>query len=613
MPVIRQLPASVVNKIAAGEVIERPASVIKELMENSIDAGARNIEVEIAGGGIESMRITDDGHGIEGDQLLLAVTSHATSKIENAEQLFRVNTLGFRGEALASIAEVSQMVIRSRTANSDSGHELRVDGGVHGEVVPCSCAVGTTMEIGNLFFNTPVRRKFLRSPQTETGHIGEAFARIALAWPGVGMRLLHNGRAIHELVATDNPAMRIRELFGPDIGQALIPVSCEEGQIRISGFVADPSQSRGHNRMQYLILNGRHIRDRSLQHALGEAYRGLLLSGRFPIAFLRMEMPHELVDVNVHPAKLEVRFVDGSRLYSLLLGSIRNKFLSMDLTAREQLGKRSGELPNAPAHERNDFAESHARAMPVQSSMPLEVDRSLRDWTAAVPEFRPFPGAGAGTGPGAGTPVHRQDASHGPVPVRLPARSHHSKALQIHDRYLVTESDEGVVVIDQHALHERIIYEQLREKVLGGKLETQQLLVPEPVSLSPGEAARCLESRAALAEIGIAVEEFGRDTVLVSAYPAMLANLNPAELLRSVVDLLIDETRKPGTRDILDELLHMISCKAAIKAGDRLSDDEITALLEHRELCQDAHHCPHGRPTSLVFSREELDRRFKRI
>ena len=613
MPVIRQLPASVVNKIAAGEVIERPASVIKELMENSIDAGARNIEVEIAGGGIESMRITDDGHGIEGDQLLLAVTSHATSKIENAEQLFRVHTLGFRGEALASIAEVSQMVIRSRTANSDSGHELRVDGGVHGEVVPCSCAVGTTMEIGNLFFNTPVRRKFLRSPQTETGHIGEAFARIALAWPGVGMRLLHNGRAIHELVATDNLAMRIRELFGPDIGQALIPVSCEEGQIRISGFVADPSQSRGHNRMQYLILNGRHIRDRSLQHALGEAYRGLLLSGRFPIAFLRMEMPHELVDVNVHPAKLEVRFVDGSRLYSLLLGSIRNRFLSMDLTAREQLARRSGELPHAAAHDRNDFAESHARAMPVQSSMPLEVDRSLRDWTAAVPEFRPFPGAGAGTGPGAGTPVHRQDASHGPSPVRLPARSHNSRALQIHDRYLVTESDEGVVVIDQHALHERIIYEQLREKVLGGKLETQQLLVPEPVSLSPGEAARCLESRSALAEIGIAVEEFGRDTILVSAYPAMLANLNPAELLRSVVDLLIDETRKPGTRDILDELLHMISCKAAIKAGDRLTDDEITALLEHRELCQDAHHCPHGRPTSLVFSREELDRRFKRI
>jgi DNA mismatch repair protein MutL len=631
MPVIRQLPASVVNKIAAGEVIERPASVIKELMENSIDAGARNIEVEITGGGMEMMRITDDGHGIEGSQLLLAVTSHATSKIENADQLFRVSTLGFRGEALASIAEVSQMTVRSRTADSDSGYELRVNGGVHEEVVPCSCAIGTTIEVGNLFFNTPVRRKFLRSPQTEMGHIGEAFARIALAWPSVGMRLLHNGRPIHELAATDNPSRRIRELFGSDIGQALIPVSCEEGQIRISGHVVDPSQSRGHNRMQYLILNGRHIRDRSLQHALGEAYRGLLLSGRFPIAFLRMEMPHELVDVNVHPAKLEVRFVDGSRLYSLLLGSIRNRFLSMDLTAREQLARGGSELPHAPSIGSSVSGSGQTAPMPVQSTIPLEVERNYRDWTSAVPEFRPFPGSGPAmpsrfsaspaadvtasrewNAPGSSTAL-RQDPGHGSLPVRPQAVPLPSRALQIHNRYLVTESDEGVVVIDQHALHERIIYEQLREKVLGGKLETQQLLVPEPVPLSPGEAARCLESQAALAEIGIVVEEFGRDTVLVSAYPAMLANLNPAELLRSVVDLLIDESRKPGTRDILDELLHMISCKAAIKAGDRLTDDEIMALLEHRELCQDAHHCPHGRPTSLVFSREELDRRFKRI
>ncbi len=634
MPVIRQLPSSVVNKIAAGEVIERPASVIKELLENSIDAGAKNIEVTIAQGGMDLMRITDDGHGIDADQLEMAVTSHATSKIADADELFRVSTLGFRGEALASIAEVSQMILRSRTAESDTGFELRINGGQREPVAPCSCSMGTTIEVANLFFNTPVRRKFLRTPQTEMGHISEAFARIALAAPSVGMRLIHNERVVHDLPATENLAERIMSFFGPDIGNSLIPVGSEDGAVRISGYVVDPTQSRGNNRMQYLIINGRIIRDRALQHALGEAYRGLLLTGRFPMAFLKLEMPADLVDVNVHPAKLEVRFLDGSRLYSLLLGAIRNKFLSTDLTAREQLSRNSD---RTSVHGGYIALGAGAQSVPgpVQSTMDLPDDRPVRNWTGGIDSFRPFPGGNvpsqiersrvdqhnpgndrADTGQTGAFVSHEQSSHQGSSSLR--SHGPHSpaprfRALQIHNRYLITESDEGVVVIDQHALHERIIYEQLREKVLGGNLETQQLLVPEPVPLSPSETARVLASADSLGRIGITVEEFGRDTVLVSSYPAMLANHNPAEMLRSIVDLLIDETRSVDARDIVDELLHMISCKAAIKAGDQLSDTEITALIEHRQLCQDAHHCPHGRPTSLIFSREELDRRFKRI
>ncbi len=630
MPVIRQLPAAVVNKIAAGEVIERPASVVKELLENSVDAGASHIEVAIAQGGLELMGVTDNGHGIAADQLELAVTSHATSKISDADDLFRVATLGFRGEALASIAEVSHLRIRSRTADSDSGFELRIKGGQREPASPCSAAVGTTMEVGNLFFNTPVRRKFLRTVSTEMGHIGEAFARIALACPEIRMQLTHNDRVIHDLPATGNWPDRIHNFFGPDIGNALIPVSSHDGPVGISGFVVDPLHSRGNNRWQYLFLNGRHIRDRALQHALGEAYRGLLMTGRFPIAFLRLELPPELVDVNVHPAKQEVRFLEGSRLYSLLLGAIRNRFLSTDLTARARLSQR---VDPAAVGTGGPAATPVSDAAASQTALTLPAHAPVHDWTSGPNDFRPFPAHGRATGSAtesassAAVPASRAGLPRQSTPAGLESPGGHpypgsgtsvavpppSRALQIHNRYLITESDEGVVVIDQHALHERIIYEQLRHKVLNGQLESQQLLVPEPVNLSPAEAARVLGAREILQQIGVVVEEFGRDTVLVSAYPAMLANHNPAEMLRNVVDLLIDETRQIDARDMIDKLLHMISCKAAVKAGDRLSDAEITALLEHRQLCQDAHHCPHGRPTALIFSREELDRRFKRI
>ena len=612
MPEIQQLPSSVVNKIAAGEVIERPASVVKELMENSVDAGATRIEVTVDQGGLQLIRVHDNGHGIPQNQLDLAVTSHATSKIVDADDLFRVGTLGFRGEALASIAEVSHLLLRSRTADASAGFELVVHGGQRQPVAPCSCAVGTTLEVANLFFNTPVRRKFIKTTQTEMGHTSEAFARIALARPSIHLSLTHNQRIVHDLPATTRWAERIGTFFGPDIGNALIPVSSEDGPIRLSGYVVDPTHSRGNNRMQYLFLNGRYIRDRSLQHALREAYRGLLMTGRFPIAFLNLEMPAELVDVNVHPAKLEVRFQEGRRLYSQLLGTLRSKFLTTDLTARAQL--------TVPASDPTcDGQRSHR--LPAQATMTLPMDRPQRDWTAGVAPFQPFPDD-SGLPP-LPAPVPADFATSPPPPISpSPAAvpiaggtppGPHVRALQIHNRYLITETEEGLVVIDQHALHERIIYEQLREKVLAGKLESQKLLVPEPVALTPTESAQVLQSHELLGQIGIQVQDFGGDTVLVSAYPAMLANHNPAEMLRGVLEILLQGTRKIDARDMLDELLHMISCKAAIKAGDQLSDAEISALLEHRMLCQDAHHCPHGRPTSLVFSREELDKRFKRI
>lgn len=661
---IRLLSPSVINKIAAGEVIERPASVVKELMENSVDAGARRIDVAIEKGGTELVRVADDGGGIAADQLPLAVASHATSKIAGADDLFDVRTLGFRGEALASIAEISQFLLRSRPRAEAAGAQLEVRGGQAAAVVPCGCPVGTVVEVRQLFFNTPVRRKFLRATQTELGHVTEAFLRIALVHPQVHFTLQHNERSVYDLPAVDSWRERILTFFGGEIGQALIPVASDDGQIRLTGYVADPSCSRANNRLQYLFLNGRHIRDRSLQHALGEAYRGLLVSGRYPIAFIRLEMPAELVDVNVHPTKLEVRFQDGGRIYSQLLSALRQKFLSTDLTPRVQPAESpapadpAGALDQTHAAQHRDelvqWAQGQlsgkpspgaaAAALPEQEAaarqnrLPLDLERA----GGRSPEFKPFPDFGRSFLPpgqlpprpappiaAAPHPAHQAAAS---VLAAHPARGDHPQGtgapasaspaghapaathagIQIHNRYLITENDEGVVIIDQHALHERILYEQLREKVLAGNLEKQRLLVPEPVSLTPAEAAAAWEAKQVLAQLGIDIEPFGGDTILVSSYPAMLANFDPHEVLRQIVEQWMAGGSVPQRRDLLDEMLHMIACKAAIKAGDRLTPEEITSLLAQRHCYQDTHHCPHGRPTALVFTREELDKRFKR-
>lgn len=639
MAKIRQLSPSVVNKIAAGEVIERPASVVKELLENSLDAGATRIDVSVTRGGGDLIRICDNGHGIEPDDLPLAVASHATSKIFDADDLFRVGTLGFRGEALASIAEVSHLVIRSRTHDSAGGAQIEVHGGRQSAVEPCGCPTGTTIEIADLFFNTPVRRRFLRSTQTEMGHITEAVLRVALARPDVHFTLRHNEREIYDLPPADPWSQRIGRLFGDDLSQALIEVGSTDDTIRLWGYVAHPSHSRSHQKMQYLFINGRHIRDRALQHALGEAYRGLLLTGRYPISFLRIDLPADLVDVNVHPTKLEVRFQDAGRLYSQLLSTLRTKFLTTDLTTQLQptpsvatfrapseieqteLLAKAGQAAQA-RRELVDWAKQEmlrwepanhsdqSTAPPApesENAPPLEVTQLTRPWTTFDPDQS---WTDSNSEPESADSTANLTHS---VPIGTSSDSQSAgRALQVHNRYLIAESEEGVVVIDQHALHERILYEQLCEKVEAGKLESQSLLVPEPVDLSGAEAATALDNRDLIAKLGIQIEPFGGDTILVSSYPAMLANMRPGEILRGIVEQLLASGKTPDRSHLMEDLLHSVACKAAIKAGDRLTVDEIEALLEQRHRYRNTHHCPHGRPTELVFTRDELDKQFKR-
>jgi DNA mismatch repair protein MutL len=624
MPPIRQLSQSLINKIAAGEVVERPASVVKELMENAVDAGATRIDVAVAGGGAEMVRVVDNGCGIPADQLPLAVASHATNKLAEADDLFQVATLGFRGEALASIAEVSRLRIRSRTVESQGGAELEVVGGKASEVVPCGSPAGTALEVRNLFFNTPVRRKFLRTTGTEFGHLSEAFTRIALAVPQVHLSLRHNDREVFELPGCDGWLERIARFFGRELAENLIWVESAEGPVRLSGYAAHPAHSRSNNRMQYFFLNGRHIRDRALQHALGEAYRGLLTTGRYPIAFLTLEMPPEMVDVNVHPTKLEVRFQDSGRLYSQLLSTLRGKFLATDLTVHVQ---RPAEEDPSGSHDQRRAAELRQElvdwakgkvaswgspsgggsqsatqtaldaGVPVGARRPLELTRLDQGWMPS------------------GRAAAEQSGRPAGEPAEIPSEAftgQSTPALQVHNRYLVAETEQGVTIIDQHALHERILYEQLRARVLSGTIEIQNLLAPEPVDLAPAEAATALEHRELLAQLGMKIEPFGGDTVLVAGYPAMLANISPVELLHELLERLLSGGRAPDRGDLLDELLHAIACKAAIKAGDRLAPEEIAALLEQRHLVDDPHHCPHGRPAALVFTREELDKQFQR-
>ena len=619
---IAQLSTSIINKIAAGEVIERPASVVKELVENSVDAGATRIDVTVEDGGSALIRIVDNGSGIDPDQIELAVDSHATSKITTADDLFSVASMGFRGEALASISEVSNMIIRSRTPDHDSGILFEIHGGKRQAPEPTGCPVGTMIEVRNLFFNTPVRRKYLKTAQTEMGHITEAFTRIALVHPHIHFSLKHNDRMKHDLPAVDHWKDRIAHFYGRDLAEGLIWVESQDDEVSVSGYVADPSFFRSNTRMQYLFLNNRHIRDRSLQHALGEAYRGLLLHGRYPIVFLRMDMPPEMVDVNVHPTKLEVRFQDGRRLYSQLLSTIRNKFLTTDLTAlvrEKQAADTSSSVATAPEQtQRMDFQFGTSQVNPAfigqrqgqtpgytgSSALPESFQRaldpsSLEDGSGLTPKV------------GFDKPVE-EVAPWDADGIDVRTAGHTRLGIQIHNRYLVTEDERGMVVIDQHALHERILYEQFRAKAMEGSLETQRLLVPEPVTLTPAEAAVILDNQEELKKLAIEVEPFGGDTVLVSSYPAMLRRLKIEEMIRQLVDVLLSGKQSPDKRDVLEDLLAKMSCKAAVKAGDPLTTEEIKSLLELRDLCQDSHHCPHGRPSALVFSRDELDKRFQR-
>jgi len=611
MPRIQTLPTSVINRIAAGEVVERPASVVKELLENALDAGPTQIDVTVEQGGTTLVRVVDDGCGIEADDLPLAVQPHATSKLRVAEDLDQIATLGFRGEALASIAEVSRLVIRSRTATG-TGSRLEVDGGVGSGVAPEGCGLGTSVEVHQLFGRIPARRAFLRTPATEWSHAADAFIRTALAHPGIGFSLTHNRRRVHQLAATGDWRQRVAELFGKQLADRLLRAEESDGEVTVTVLVGRPEDDLPSGRLQHFLVGCRPFRDRSILHAVHEAYRGRLLSGRQPVVFLRLDVPPQGVDVNVHPAKMEVRFRDPGRLHRLVLAAIRRALLGLD--APPPLRPPSGEQPLPPQAADGEPAGGLAAAEAIWQRQ-LAADRPAAASAAAAGGAEPPPPPRSASGPppweraeacrSEQLPLTTSEDSAAPIP--------NERAFQLHDRYLVVETAGGIEVIDQHALHERLLYEQLRERLAAGGLEIQPLLIPERVDLTPA-AFELVERHAdVLAEAGVQLEAFGGSTVVVRSKPRLVGKTPAAAIIEELIERLTAVAAGGGDhRMVVDEVLHSLSCRAAIKAGDRLAQPEVDRLVAQRHRYPGSRHCPHGRPTSLMLSQRELDRQFRR-
>jgi DNA mismatch repair protein MutL len=619
---IQQLSPLVVNKIAAGEVIERPASVVKELLENAVDAVSRRIDVEIEQGGVDLIRVVDDGCGIVAEDLPLAFASHATSKLASADDLFHVETLGFRGEALASIGGVAQVMLQSRPPDQTCGAQITCNGGELGEVRPWNGSPGTRMEVRHLFYNTPVRRKFLRTPSTEIGHISEAFTRLALAHSrstfesdvergvremGLHLMLRHNSKTVYDIPASTVLLDRIAAFFGTEVSNQLYAVESHQGSATLTGYIADPACERGTARMQYLFINGRWVRDRTLGHAIQEAYRGLLMTGRYAVTFLFLDLPPDQVDVNVHPTKAEVRFRDSQALHHLVFSTIRQRLRAQNLTARLQ-------LPSSmkPTEALGASPVAYAPGSPVpspQAAAPFDP----APWSLSPPANEHGPALPFVSPRSSSVPVPVEVAPASPPPPQ-PTEAHPpEKIIQLYDSYLVVETEEGMLVIDQHALHEHILFEQIKRRIQSGPLETQPLLIPEPVELTAEQAGRTLEHRDALAELGLGIEDFGGGTILVTSYPALLGRRSPQTILRAVVDHLISKERAPSREVLFNDLMSLMACHAAVRAGDRLTPEQMAALVEQRQLADDTHHCPHGRPTALLFSRHDLERQFRRV
>lgn len=629
---IRKLSQHLVNKIAAGEVIERPASVVKELVENALDAGATRVQIDIAEGGRKLIRVTDNGRGMSREDAELAFAQHATSKIAAEDDLFNIETMGFRGEALASIASISHAHIRTRQADGPEGWELSAAGQDIHSPTPCAGAVGTTVTIRDLFFNTPARRKFLRTTNTEFGHVTEQINRLALPHPDVAFVLRHNDRETLNLPPAGTTRQRVAELFGDELAGALLAVPSRGGAPAVEGLIAPPAVSRSSAKWQYVFLNGRFIRDRLISHALREAYRGLLAPVKYPVLFLFLRIDPAEVDVNVHPTKIEVRFRDSNRVYGEVLSSLRETLNRADLardaeadgyegTGQPEESSRATDLPATPATsetvsssaDRREESLREAMADFFRSAPPPQPRLSFaerQESTAPVMSRRSDASTGGLRLPL--TPPRREDSN-----MQSPQRSTEQvppRAVgQAHDSYILAETADGVAIIDQHALHERILFNDLSRRLAGGRLTGQKLLVPESLEVTDEEIALLDNHADLLGQLGIEGGSFGPRSWALQQYPTLLAErgVEAGAFLREVLDALGEEEHLEAEK-IIERVLATMACKAAVKAGDPLRLEEMQELLASAEGIPKSAACPHGRPTSLKLTLHDLSRQFER-
>ncbi len=574
---INVLPESIASRIAAGEVVERPASVVKELVENALDAGAKEISVWVEKSGTSLIRVSDYGDGIAQEDLPLAVERHATSKLKEEVDLFRIATLGFRGEALPSIGSVARLEIVSRAREMDAGARLFVEGGKKSNLITAGSPYGTTVEVRDLFFNTPARRKFLRSPATELAHICDVINRLALAYGDVHFRLFHEGRTISDYVAVPELKDRLGQIFGVEIGKEMASFSRSQGGLRLAGFLSFAPASYSNSRYLMTYVNRRFVRDRTLTHAILQGYETLLMKGRYPAVVLYLEIPFEEVDVNVHPAKYEVRFRRPTEVHDGVAEGIREALRSAAKKEVSSLRARGGEDMNLQIRE---------PSLPYAPSIPRADRPGLGSDDTIIPSADPRKREGFFT--------------------NLEILG------QVLGCYIVCASERGLALIDQHAAHERVAFEKMRGDIERGKIEQQELLIPQTVELPQGEALLLERRLGLLSRLGFTVEPFGRNTFVVKAVPALLPVGDYRGMLRAVVAELVEMGHSEELRQSLEDRLMTLACHSVIRANRRLEREEILALLKGLDGIDFATQCPHGRPVLLEITPEEFERMFKR-
>ena len=600
---IRLLPDTVINRIAAGEVIERPASVVKELVENAIDANASRIDVIATAGGRDLISVTDDGRGMNADELTLAVVRHATSKLPD-DDLLAINHLGFRGEALPSIGAVSRLSICSRLHDADSGWRIEVEAGEKSQVRPNAAAPGTGIEVRDLFFATPARLKFLKAPRTEFGHITDALKRLAMAHPGIALTLSDGSRTPLRVAATQEDLLAARreslqQIIGRDFIDNAIEISAEREEMRLSGFAGLPTFNRGTGQMQYLFVNGRPVRDRLLHGAVRAAYQDLLARDRHPVVVLFIELPGCLVDVNVHPTKAEVRFRDP--------GAVRGMIVSALKHALAEAGHRAATTGATMAFGAMRTHGGGSR----HPNFSYAADQTahgtgLRDVAAA---FQAPNGAGGAGLSAANRPHARVDIAADDDVATYPLGAARG---QLHATYIVSQTENGIVIVDQHAAHERLVYESVKAALAERGVARQGLLLPEVVELDEDDVVRLTERVDEFAELGLTLEAFGPGAVLVREVPALLGEVDIQGLVRDLADDIRELGGALGLKDRLDSVCSTMACHGSVRAGRALNVDEMNALLREMERTPNSGQCNHGRPTYVELQLTDIERLFGR-
>jgi DNA mismatch repair protein MutL len=608
---IIRLPDALANQIAAGEVVERPASVVKELVENAIDAGARRISVHVEMGGKKQIRVEDDGEGMDEDDARLAVERHATSKIRGADDLAAIATLGFRGEALPSIASVSHFTLRTRTRSSHSGAEIRVNGGLVAAQQETAAAPGTVVEVNDLFYNLPARRKFLKSDGAEAAQVSRIAAQLALAWPEIGFALTSGPRTVFRLPPAASPRDRLYQLYGER--DDLLEVRKEAAGIRLTGFVAALAEQGPTRGSQNLFINRRIVKDRTIGHAIVEAYSVASIKERSPEVHLFLEMPPDALDVNVHPTKAEVRFREQSLVHEMVRRSLMEALGSGGVPPLQLTSRAVFVRPSTPPLPGVLSGGSYPnRWVPGASGSPAATHTGDLDQAArgenGIPATAPY-GSGAAPGLSAQQPHAKgeTDAGRGPdIRPLIPLG-------QFRDTFIIAVDDEGIAIVDQHVAHERVLFERVMQQLTQGNLPSQRLLIPLLVDMAPGAVQVLADRAGALGRLGYEVEPFGDSTLKVSAAPAILTGDDSRTALLALAEDLDGLDRGAHVQEALQRIAATTACHAAVKANDPLTYEKMTHILDELGATAYSTVCPHGRPVMLRLTRREIEKNFERI